>query len=265
MNTKAKILILTLHIIATNIYAQKGFHAGFRAGLSSAWIINQNNARTLEDYADISKAELAYRKNFGYGFGGVIGYNFTNNYGIQTEILYDKTGQDYEDDFNPIFGPLNVKRKIDLKYASIPLVFKYISKNKENIKAYAIVGPQFNFLLNASETVVLNGVNKIDSLSATEKFRSIDLGICVGGGIDIFFLKNLYFNVGLHNYIGFSDINSDAIRSFISKNDENYKGSKNFRATLNIGVHYLFTKRSISPWRIPGEGGNKKKTIKGEG
>lgn len=251
MKVLAKIFFLIFILVTNSLQAQKGFHVGFKSGISSAWILNQNNARTLEDYTDIAKSELAYKLKFGYNFGGVVGYNFNNNYGFQTELLYEKTGQNYEDNFTPAVGPLNVIRRIDLRYFNIPVLFKYTSKNKENIKAYVLAGPQFGMLLRAKELVLLNGIEKIDNLSASEKFRTFDGGFALGAGVDVFFMKNFYISLGMLNYIGISDINSDAVRDFISKNDDSYKSSKNFRSGLNIGLHYLLSGRKISPWKTP--------------
>jgi opacity protein-like surface antigen len=230
------------------VMAQKGFHLGFGGGVTSAWILNQNNARTLEDYEDIAKSELAYKLKFGYQLGGILGYNLTKNYGIQLQVSYEKTGQDYEDNFTPNAGPLNVVRNIDLSYISLPVLFKYTSTRATKIKAYALAGVQFNFLTNAKEEVYLNQSLKPDSLMAFDKFNHFDFGFALGGGADIFFLNNFYLNIGIYNYIGISDINSDAVKDFISKNDKGYKGSKNFRSGLNIGLHYLFIKRVNSPW-----------------
>jgi opacity protein-like surface antigen len=264
MNRATKLFFLILMFAFTYAHGQKGLHAGFRAGISSAWILPQNNARTLEDYPDIAKSELAYKLKFGYNFGGVLGYNFNNNYGFQTEFLYEKTGQDYEDNFTPQAGPLNAIRNIDLSYLSIPVLFKYTSKNKENIKAYGLIGPQFGYLLRAKETVILNSVEKIDNIKAFDKFRHFDGGLGIGGGVDMFFMQNFYLNIGIYTYFGLSDINSDEIRNFISKNDNQYQGSKNFRGNLNIGFHYLFSKRHTNPWRtasFPLEKTNKAKNL----
>lgn len=257
---KAKICVFAVLLCCgsiNNMYAQKGIHVGFGTAITSAWIINQNNAKTLEDYPDISKSELAYKIKFGYRFGGIVGYNFKNHYGLQFQINYEKTGQNYEDNFSPFGGPLNVVRNVDLTYVSIPFLFKYISRKGHNVKAYGMAGPQINFLLKASEVVILNGTEKIDSLSANDKFNAFDFGFGIGGGADIFLKQNFYFNVGLYSYIGISDINSEAVKSFISKNDNAYKGSKNFRGGLSVGFHYMFTKRHRTAW-----GNTTKKTFK---
>lgn len=264
MNKAAKIFFLYFMLLTNLLQAQKGLHAGFKSGISSAWILNQNNYRTLEDYPDIAKSELAYKLKFGYNFGGVIGYNFNNSYGFQTELLYEQTGQNYEDNFRPQAGPLNAIRQIDLTYFAIPVLFKYTSKNKEHVRAYVLAGPQFGMLLKAKEKVLLNGVEKADNLTASEKFRTFDGGFALGAGVDVFFMKNFYISFGMFNYVGLSDINSDRVRNFISKNDNTYQGSKNFRTGLNLGLHYLFTKRQTSAWRTPSfpfEKTNKPKNI----
>ncbi len=251
MKTSLNIALLLLLFLNQKAVAQKGAHFGFQTAITSAWILNQNNARTLEDYPEIARSELDYKLNFGWQFGGTAGYNFTHQWGVQIQPMFDKRGQKYEDDFSLGSGPLNVKRNIDLSYFAIPVLGKYTSKRSENIKAYVVAGPQFGFLLNASESVVLNDVPKIDNVEAERKFRAFDAGFALGSGVELYFKQHFYLHFGLNTYMGLTDINSDLISGFISKNDSDYKPSRNFVGGLSIGFHYLVSKRSTSAWKTP--------------
>src|SRR4051812_13742792 len=44
----------------------------------------------------------------GWGFGGVIGFNFTNNFGLQGEVIYTTLSQEYKDN--------EITHDISLKY-----------------------------------------------------------------------------------------------------------------------------------------------------
>jgi opacity protein-like surface antigen len=247
-----KLVLLTAFFSCSDylsVAQKKGFyHIGMGGGITSAWILPQNNARTLEDYPDIAKSELAYALKFGYQFGALAGYNFSKNYGIQLRLIYEKTGQNYEDNFLPNAGPLHVVRKIGLDYIALPVLFRYTSNKATRVKAYLLAGLQFNFLMNAEEKVYLNKTLKTDSLKAMNKFNHFDFGLAIGAGADIFLIKNIYMTIGLYNYLGITDINSDAVKNFISKNDSDYVGSKNFRGGIQVGLHYLFKMKNKNPW-----------------
>lgn len=232
---------------ALALYAQKGFRLGGTVAVTSAWILPQNNARTLEDYPDIAQSELAYRLKFGYQIAGILAYQFHKNYGLQTQIAYERTGQNYEDNFTPQAGPLHVIRQIDLRYLSLPLLFAYTSSRGKIAKGYALAGIQCNFLTRAHEEVYLNGLHKTDSLTAWDKFRHFDVGFALGGGAFFYATPYLSFHIGLYHYVGLRDINSAAVRHFISKNDKTYTASKNLRGGLQVGIHYFFPSRK-NPW-----------------
>ena len=224
-------------VIGSTAFCQKGVHFGFTSAFNVTLIVNQNNNETFIDHPSHRGKELAYIKSkiFGYHTGGVVGYNFTENLGAQVELIYSKTGTTYEDDFGGS-DALHVFRDINLSYFQIPILFKYTSTRGDVARFAGKIGPVIGFLLSSSETLELNG-NTITDLDS-DKFQSFDAGINLGVGTDIFVMDELYINVGLDFYYGISDINTDIWR-YPSKNDVEYEGSHNFRAGLNVGVHYL--------------------------
>lgn len=95
---------LTLLVLATVLIsllnAQKGFHLGALGTFSNTWIYTQNNYGTLSPFSlgVVRASEKNYKAKWGGSGEIVLGYNFTQNWGLQAETQYNYTGQKYEDD-----------------------------------------------------------------------------------------------------------------------------------------------------------------------
>jgi len=244
---KRSILFLSLVLFIGQLaYAQKGVHLGVEGAFNSVWIVNQNNYGTLDRFSDplVRKSELAYKYKFGYHVGAQFLYNFGKSLGLQVETFYYKGGQNYEDNMQEGPGRINVKRFVDLSYVQIPISFKYIAGKRTRVKFYTNLGLQFGFLVSRNEKVLMNNVLKVDSsgLSVEEKFKNFDIGIQFGLGTHIYCTEHIYFSLGFSSYYGLRDLNGAAINDldWFSKNDVQYQRSHNFRAGLQIGLHYSF-------------------------
>ena len=159
MKTKSIILSILLVLANISLNAQNGFEIGFGGSFNSSWILNQNNARILEDCPDrpIQAAELAYVNTWGYTFGGSIGYKWKENLGFIAEINFTKAGQKYKDAFSSIYclDHSNVERDVMLSYIQIPIMLKYNTKGRSKVKYFAMLGPELNFRISGSETVII--------------------------------------------------------------------------------------------------------------
>ncbi len=239
------------------LFAQKGFHIGASGSFNSTWILNQNNYGTLAPFTKgvVRVSEMNYKTTWGGNAGVVLGYNGNKNWGFQTEIQYNVTGQKYEDNFvgpavipEGTFGSdqerVNVKRNIKLTYIQIPLMAKFTSTRGHVAKAYVMLGPQFGARLTAKEEVKVADFTYLpDSLAFTpkQKFQSFDVGLVLQTGVDIYATDNLYFSAGITVYGGLFDINGKVLKSldWYSKNDVNYQKSFNFRGGITLGLHYI--------------------------
>lgn len=243
---KKRLLVIAVIVCCSiGAYAQKGFHIGFTSMYHNTWILNQNNFETLDMCPAIAKSELAYRFKFGYSLGASFGYNFNRKYGLQSAIMYNKAGQRYEDTFQPgptCPSPYNVERIVGLYYLQIPLQFKYKFDAGKRFRMYTLIGPQLGILMRSEEEVIINGIARTDLTPSDQKFAKIDVGATLGLGTEYFITKNIYANLGLVTYYGFTDVNGPKIRDleWFSKNDVSYQTSNNFRVGLVFGIHYLF-------------------------
>jgi len=252
-----KNILLVLACSATlMLSSQKGFHIGAGGSFNTTWILNQNNYGTLAAFSTpiVKQSEMNYKPTWGGNAGIVLGYNGDKNWGIQAEIQYNVTGQKYEDNFlGPATipegtlgaggGRVNVKREVKLSYIQIPVMAKFTSNKGHIAKAYIMVGPQFGVRVSASEEVkVADFVYSSEPLAYTsnEKFQTFDVGVVLQTGADIYATDKLYFNAGITVYGGLFDINGSVLKNWFSKNDPSYQKSYNFRAGINLGVHYIF-------------------------
>ena len=198
---KNLLLICCLVYINWNLMAQKNFEPGFDIGISgtfsSTFILKQNNYGTLDPFANaiVRQSELAYKATWGENGGICLGYTITKHWGVQTEVQYNLTGQNYEDNFtgpattrDGTFGagqmPVNVQRVVKLNYIQIPLMAKYIV-GKDKYKFFACLGPQIGFRTYAYQQVKIAGyVYTPDSLNFTtnQRFQTFDVGFALQAG-----------------------------------------------------------------------------------
>lgn len=241
--------------VATEVSAQRGLNIGLTVAPSSVFIVNQNNYETLDQVPVISRSELDYTAKWGYTAGLVLGFNFNRHWGIHSGVRYVRTGQNYEDTFNPGQGypsPYNVVRKVDLRYIRVPLAASYkFDFKKKKFKMYTSLGPYFGWLLKASESVVANDVPRTDLTPTKDKFNHFDFGLSVGVGGEYHIIPSLYISLGLAIDYGLLDMNGKAIKNleWFSKNDVTYQSSQNFNAGLSVGIHYILNPGADNPFK----------------
>lgn len=262
---KNRILFLILSIATINAFSQTGFHAGLNAGFNSVWIVNQN----IYGYK-----ELDYTRTFGIVPGVALGYNFTDNMGVQLELNYAPLGQDYfdvsssfslADDGQGKRLKVETFRYVDLNYLSIPILFRYQStRAKKSIISYHLmVGPTIGLLLSADQTfeadvfddgniITLDNSIILDTVvadfaktseiePAEDYFSKLDFGFSADAGVDIYINDNLFVTPAIKVYYGLTDINSEPTR-----NVQGYASSHNFFGGIYVGIHYMFPAKGDS-------------------
>ena len=258
---KKPLLFVFVFTLLHFAHAQEGFHIGASGTFSSTFIFPQNNYGTLAPFklGVVRSSEMDYKLTWGGSGGIVVGYNIKHWVGVQAEIQYNYTGQKYEDNFvgpatiptssgTQTFGGgnmrVNVKREIRLSYIRIPILVKFTTSKGHIAKFYGALGPQIGFRLSAKEEVKIEGnIYLPDSLAFTpkQKFQTVDAGVAIQLGTEIYATDHLYFNVGISGFVGFTDINGKVLKEldWYSKNDVTYKKSFIANAGLVVGVHYI--------------------------
>ncbi|MBK7762874.1 MAG: PorT family protein [Bacteroidetes bacterium] len=109
----------------------------------------------------------------GFGFGGLIGYNFNEHVGIQAEVIYNTLYQRYKDQ--------NVENRVRLKYVSIPLLLSLNTSRYNPVNFNVVAGPQIG--ISAGSRVYTNGTNT-NPTQAIVALRKSDFGLAYGAGLD---------------------------------------------------------------------------------
>ena len=105
----------------------------------------------------------------GFAFGGFFTYNFSPTFALQPEFLYTMKGFSV-----PVLG-VDIDFKMD--YIEIPVLFKF-QFGTGTAKPCLFAGPAVAFMVSAKLEVLG------ESVDADELWKSTDLGLVFGGGID---------------------------------------------------------------------------------
>ncbi|MCD4725811.1 MAG: PorT family protein [Bacteroidales bacterium] len=245
MKSRTIITVLLLCFAVSTLTAQKEkkFDIGLQAGYNNTWIINQNN---------YGLPELDYDSYWGLAYNLQVGYNFTNELGLFTEIGISNQGQKYKGNMNQYDV---VKREINMSYLNIPVFFKF-SYGESVARFKLLVGPQFCFLQKAEQTYVLDGTDAVDipafqdwemsnhkkvnigQKDIKERYNSMDVALVLDLGADIFLIEDmLYLSVAARFYYGLTDINATDYQ--VKNHDGNYEPSHNGGGGFYLGIHYV--------------------------
>jgi hypothetical protein len=128
----------------------------------------------------------------GYGLGGFVGYHFTEQFGVQGEIIYSAIAQKYKE--------VDVERQIDLKYVNIPLLFSLNTGKSQKINFNLVAGPQIG--ISAGSKLSSGTGNAVLSV------KKGDLGFAYGAGLDLGIDRLQLFRLGFgfRGVVGLLDI-----------------------------------------------------------
>jgi hypothetical protein len=232
-------LILALILISGPLMSQKHFYFGVGGGGLNTWITNQNNYGLPFD--------MDTKITFGGAFNANIGFDFNDNIGLKLEIGYAMLGQKYSDTHKDTV----YTRDINLNYLTIPLMFKYRSGGKV-AKFYVMAGPEFLFLLSATQTYTKHDDPYNESFqpsdwpkpilvgqsTITERYNSMDIAGRLDLGADINLGEHLFLNVGVTMAYGFMDINASDYQ-IPNYSSHTYDPSHNVFGGINVGINYI--------------------------
>jgi hypothetical protein len=234
---KISAAIILMLVLAASTGISQNLYIGAGGTWMSTWVTNQNN---------YGYSEMDYKTTFGLAGNFNLGYEFNKHIGLKMEIGYAKLGQSYKDQIaDSVYS-----RIVKLNYLQIPLLFKYRTGG-EVARFYLLVGPQFNFLLSANQTYLMNGdaddrtfqdlknnTHKVSEENIKDRYTSYDIFARIDFGVDITLVKNLILNAGLSMGYGLTDINATDYR--IKDTSGNYNPSHNIFGGFNVGLCYSF-------------------------
>lgn len=178
-----KVLILVIFSGVFNLMAsaQSKFSLGPNAGVGASWLDNTSN-----------------RKSILAGNAGLsLVYSAAEHFGLGLDAKYSFEGGKYS--FN------NETTTADLNYVRIPLKFMYFFNSYGNrVRPKLFAGPSLGFLVGGTtkiETPVLTR-----ELKSKDYYKSVDLGLTAGAGLNIRMVKNTWFNADVNYLHGLTDI-----------------------------------------------------------
>lgn len=164
----------------------------------------------------------------GFGFGGFLGFYFSDYAGAQGELIYSSVNQKYMDQ--------EVERKINLQYINIPLLVSLNTGKVKQVNFNIVAGPQIG--INVGSNVFSSG---FDTTNAVISVRAADLGFAYGAGFDFGINETRTFRVGIgyRGVLGLFDISNTsqslATNSFYIIDRTHLKTH-----SVYIGISYLF-------------------------
>lgn len=167
------ILFVVLGFSVSRTQAQ-GFHLGIKAGTN---------------LSDITGRSFSDGFQWNFMAGAFAELNFTDNWGIQPELLFSQTTTQTASNFDEVYEQGINSQGVKLNYMSIPILLTY----KLPIPILSLqLGPQFGILMNTSENITYNGANA---------FKSGDFSMVVGAQLNVG-----GFKAGARYVYGFTNI-----------------------------------------------------------
>jgi opacity protein-like surface antigen len=135
----------------------------------------------------------------GYGVGGLLGFNFTKNTGLQLEVIYSSLSQKFTDRAE--------ERKINLSYIHIPLLLVLNTDASKPVNLNIAFGPQFG--INTGSSVDADGSGGVDTVQAVVAVKPADFGLAYGAGLDFKLSPALSLDLGFRGVYGILDISDN--------------------------------------------------------
>lgn len=183
-------LICTLGMTSQTAYAQKG-----EVGLRFMPTFTSFSLKTSTGGTVNSGLTL------GYGYGLLIGYNFTEHVGVQAEVIYNTLTQKYSE--------ADVERQINLQYVNIPLLLSLNTGKTKPVNFNVVIGPQIG--LSVGSEIKVTGSDSSIASQAVLSVKKGDLGFAYGAGVDFGLntAKTLRLGIGFRGVYGLIDISDD--------------------------------------------------------
>jgi len=167
----------------------------------------------------------------GYGIGALLGFNFSDQVGIQGEAIYSSISQRHRED--------DIERKIILKYINIPLLLALNTGKTKPVNLNIVGGPQIG--INVGSDLLVSGSFDSSDVTPVLSIKKGDLGLAYGVGVD-FGLNKTYttrLGLGYRGVVGLFDI-SNTSTSITTKSYYILDRAHMKSHSAYIGLSFLF-------------------------
>ncbi|MBK8829991.1 MAG: PorT family protein [Saprospiraceae bacterium] len=212
-------LFVLLAFVPQILNAQKGeFGVRFMPTISSL------------DVQSSSGGQISGDATVGFGAGIFLGFNFSDNFGLQGEAIYSTLNQKYTED--------DVEKEIKLEYINIPLLLSFNTGKLKPVNFNVVAGPQIGISVG-SELFTSDGGDPDNE--AVLSVKKGDLGFAYGAGFDFGLNAARTFRLGLgfRGVYGLIDIsdnsNNNSTNSYYVLDKAHIKTYSAY-----LGVSFLF-------------------------
>lgn len=145
---------------------------------------------------------VAGQATFGYGIGGLIGFNFTNHVGVEADIIYNSLSQKYKDQ--------TMEKTIHINYMNFPVLLSLNTGKANPVNLNFVVGPQMGYNLGSS--ISSSGSNGTDTITTIVAVKKGDVGFAYGAGLEFMLndTRTIRLDLGFRGVFGFLDIQEPA-------------------------------------------------------
>jgi hypothetical protein len=239
--------ILLVLLSVSQIWAQKGFKVGFSMSPTNSWMLNQSDIDTIETV-------FKYQTTWGMQGGATAGYNFSNRFGLMTNILYSVQGQRFTRNNTGL--DREVKNNIFLYQIKMPVMLRFSTKPVKKVVWSAYGGIQLAYLTKArfyNDDYRFIADNPNVRYPKTKDLYNEWYWSLVGGlGADIRLTRQLYLNLNARVENGIMDIEKKSAQYY--ERDLNRLLIRNYYPTnrpetsllvygLNVGFTYHIIKK----------------------
>jgi len=171
---KKLMVVIGVLLLATAVLAQdegKGLTAkGFKVGLNIANVTGSDVDPFMAAITDLAGVTASNKTLIGFSFGGFVTYNFSPTVALQPEVFYSMKG--FTISFEDMYDA-----DVKMDYIEIPVLFKFMF-GTGTAKPCLFAGPSLGILV--SSKIKAEG----ESVDAKDLWKSTDLGLVFGGGVD---------------------------------------------------------------------------------
>jgi hypothetical protein len=210
------------------------WYFGAGGNFNTAWIIRQNT---------YGEPEMKYKITPTYAANVILGFDYSEHWGLKMELGYAVLGQKYADSQYS----LPAKRTITLDYFLLPVLIKYRTGD-EMTKFYIMAGPQFGLLLSANQVYTRNGVDApvfnnpdvgaidVSKKDIKDRYTQAAGFIRMDLGIELRPSNHFMMDIGLTGAYAVTDLNNAHWR--FHDIHGGYQISHDFYAGLNVGFMF---------------------------
>ena len=213
-----KLIVAALAVIVfgtiNETKAQQGFSISVKGTPSATWMNNKNDRdNKIADFNPL----------FGTSFGVGAGYNFNQNIGVETDVLYSLQGRRYE-----IAGIENNQR---VNYIKVAPMFTYTIPTRGFVSFVGKVGPQLSIL---TDSKITNDDGDAIHKNMNDRYKDVTFGGVANLGVQFRLANKVFLTTGLRYDLDFTNAENKNHSEYTSGR----KTTTNSTAGLEVGLKY---------------------------